>query len=227
MADGGIPLIGVLGSLGSGLIGGISSYLGAQAEAGAIKNATKVQQQEYQQGLDLLQPSIDAGNTARGYQLGALGLPGGVDSATATAAFRNSPGYQFALKQGLNSAQTSAAANGSLFSGGTLKALNDFASGMADQNFGDWFNRVGGISGAGSSAAGQAINLGSSTAGNLSDLALKTGDNQASSYGGIGNAAAGSLQSLADLQAYYNPPGWKPYMAGGSPMNLTGAAYGR
>lgn len=202
----GIPLIGVLGSLGSALIGGVSAYAGSQAIAGALNNATKVQQNEYNTGLGLLQPSITAGNTARGYQLGALGLPGGVSKSDAEAAFRSSPGYDFALKTGENAAQTSAAAGGTLFSGKTLKDLATYGQGMADQQFGNWYDRVGGISGAGSNAAGQAINLGSNTANNLSQLALGAGQNTASAYGSAANSAIGGLTSLADFYNYYNPP---------------------
>lgn len=199
-----IPLIGAIASLGSAAIGGLASYFGNQAQAGAIKYAANLQNQQYNKTLDMLQPAITAGNTARDYQLGALGLPGG--NSDAISAFRQSPGYQSGLKTGLNSAQTSAAAGGRLFSGGTLKSLQRYGANYADQGFGDWYNRLGGISGSGQTATTNAINAGTSATNNLSDLAVQSGNNQASSYVAGANALTGGIQNLADLYAYYTTP---------------------
>ncbi len=53
---------------------------------------------------------------------------------------QKTPGYMFGLNQGINSAQTSAAAGGSLMSGATLKALSDYGSGYASQKWQDYSN---------------------------------------------------------------------------------------
>lgn len=58
---------------------------------------------------------------------------------------RNSPGYQFALEQGLKGIQNSAAAKGTLLTGGTLKALQGYGTGLADQTYGNLFNRALGV----------------------------------------------------------------------------------
>jgi hypothetical protein len=216
MAENGIPLIGTIASIGSGLIGGIGSYLAARETAGAIKQAANVERQNFTDSLAALQPQISAGNTAREFQLGALGLPGG--NSDAINLWRQSPGYTAALSTGKNAVQTSAAAGGNLFSGKTLKDLASFGQGLEDQTFGQWYDRLGGLSGAGGAATGQAVNLGAATAGNLADLAVRGGDARASSYIGGANAAIGGLQNLADLYAYYNPPagaGVPAYRAGG------------
>src|SRR5690606_28569307 len=97
----------------------------------------------------------------------------------------------------------SAAAGGRLFSGGTLKSLARYGQGMADQQFGTWYDRLGGLSGAGQTATGQQIGAGSTTAGNLSDLALQGGNAQASSYTGVAGALNAGIGSLADLYARY------------------------
>jgi len=57
--------------------------------------------------------------------------------------FENSPGYQFARDQGLQGVQRSAAARGTLLTGGTLKDLAQYGVGLADQTYGDAFNRSG------------------------------------------------------------------------------------
>jgi hypothetical protein len=199
-----LPLIGAIASIGSALIGAGASGAASREQAAATRYAADIQRQNYTDSLAALQPQINAGNTARDYQLGALGLPGG--NSDATTAFRNSPGYGFAVNQGKNSVQTSAAAGGRLFSGGTLKSLDKLGQGMADQQFGNWYDRLGGLSGAGGGAVNTAVNAGSNTANNLSSLAVQGGNDKASSYINGANAITGGAQNLADLYAYYNPP---------------------
>ncbi len=200
----GIPLIGALSSIGSALIGGLASASAAKAQAQATKYAADLQNKQYNTSMAALQPQIQAGNTAREFQLGSLGLPGG--NSDAVGMFRQSPGYQAGLTAGTNAVQGSAAAGGRLFSGGTLKSLNKFGQNYADQQFGNWYDRLGGLSGAGGNATGQGVNLGANTANNLSSLAVQGGDAKASSYINGANAITGGAQNLADLYAYYNPP---------------------
>lgn len=55
-----------------------------------------------------------------------------------TAAFKESPGYQFSLAQGNKALGNITSANRSLMSGARLKAASDYNVGMADQEFGNW-----------------------------------------------------------------------------------------
>lgn len=52
------------------------------------------------------------------------------------------PGWQFRLNQGLDALQNSAAARGGLLSGGTARAVNDYAQGSASQEYGNAYNRA-------------------------------------------------------------------------------------
>lgn len=52
------------------------------------------------------------------------------------------PGYQFRLKEGLGAIERSAAARGTLGTGGTLKDLMDYGQGLASQEYGNAFNRA-------------------------------------------------------------------------------------
>jgi len=54
----------------------------------------------------------------------------------------NSPGFQFDLKNGLAAIQHSAAAKGTLLTGGTMKALNDYAQNRASQEYQNVYNRA-------------------------------------------------------------------------------------
>ncbi len=208
----GIPLIGALSSIGSALIGGIASASAAKAQAKATTYAANLQQKQYDTTMAALQPQIQAGNTARDTQLGALGLNGG--NTDAIGQFRNSPGYQAGLTTGTNAVQGSAAAGGRLFSGGTLKSLNKFGQNYADQQFGNWYDRLGGLSGAGGGAINTGINAGTNAANNLSSLAVQGGNDRASSYSNGANAITGGAQNLADLYAYYTKPKVPAYGGG-------------
>ena len=52
------------------------------------------------------------------------------------------PGFQFQLGQGLQALQRSAAAKGTLLTGGAQKGLEQYAVGLANQNYGDVYNRA-------------------------------------------------------------------------------------
>ena len=202
-----LPLIGAIGSIASAWLGYDASQKAAKESAAATRYAADLQRQNFTDAQSLLQPSISAGNTARETQLGLLGLPGGIDYGTALSRFRTSPGYEFTRGQGINAAQTSAAAGGHLFSGKTLKDLTRFGTGLADQEFGNYYARLGGLSGAGGAATGNLINVGTNTAGNLGSLATNDAANRGSSYVAGANAITGGIQNLADLASYYLPNG--------------------
>lgn len=91
-----------------------------------------------------------AANTMYG---NALGLNGADGTAAATSAFQTGPGYDFALKQGEQSALRGASAAGMLNSGNTLTALSQYGQGLANQEYGSWLDRLQGQSAQGLSAA--------------------------------------------------------------------------
>ncbi len=82
---------------------------------------------------------------------GAVGAGGGGDggqyqggpfSMPSASEFQQSPGYQFAFDQGQKAIQSSAAAKGTLLTGGTLKALAGYGTGLANQDYNNYFNRA-------------------------------------------------------------------------------------
>jgi hypothetical protein len=82
----------------------------------------------------------------------------------------NDPGYQFELKQGQQALDRKSSASGNYFSGGALKAAQQFGTGLADQTYKDAYARdlagkqntygmFSGQAGQGQSAAGAAGNI--------------------------------------------------------------------
>lgn len=69
--------------------------------------------------------------------------------------FQESPGYQFAQDEAQRAIERSAAARGDIVSGRTLKELDERSQQIANQQYGSYLNRLGGLFGT-SFGAGQA-----------------------------------------------------------------------
>lgn len=96
------------------------------------------------------QPYADQGRTASQaaqYELGLGAAPAGYRG------FEGTPGYQFLVNEMQDATQGSAAAQGGLFSGATLRALQDRRMGLAQQDYGNYFNRLSGQADRGLAAA--------------------------------------------------------------------------
>ena len=139
--------IGVAGSIGGALIGGHAAGKAADQQAQSAREAL-----DYTKQVEA--PYVNAGNTSiaklmEAIQNGTFG-PGSLPSFQAPSAFkaptaeeaRATPGYQFALDQGELGISRQAAAAGGAFTGGTIKAGSQFATGLAEGTYGDTFNRA-------------------------------------------------------------------------------------
>lgn len=91
---------------------------------------------------ELFTPYAEAGSAATTMRGNALGLNGPEGNAAAVGAFQQGPGYQFAVDQAMQGAARAASAGGALNSGNTQIALQDRASGLANQEYGSWLDRL-------------------------------------------------------------------------------------
>lgn len=165
---------------------GVSAYsqnkaakTGAKAQRDAANGAIAASQENYDKTAANLNPYISAGTSALG-QMNAL-------NAGDFSSFKASPDYQFAMDQGLQGLDRSAAARGSLFSGGHSADIMGYAQGLASQQYGNYYNRIAGLAQSGQNAAS---NLGS------------VGTNNAAAIGAnltnAGNATANGAQNQAN-----------------------------
>lgn len=159
-------------------------------------------------------PGVSGVTGTANTNLGAFGslmskYPGGDFTAPTAAQAAATPGYQFAKTQGENAIQAGAAANGSLLTGGTQTALNQFGQGVAntnynnvynqalqsyDTNYNTWsnsqanqFNRLAALANAGQTSAQQLGNAGLTSAGQVAQTLSSTGQQVGQQYN---NAAA-------------------------------------
>ena len=140
--------IGAGGSLLSGLTGKKSSKNAAKQVAGTAQNVGNsifnTGNANFGQMQDTLSPYLNAG------QGGANALlqnfqPGGQLAQQFSfdpSQIANNPNYQFVLQQGTDAVQKSAAAQGGLFGGGTMKALDQYSQGLATNTINDAYSQA-------------------------------------------------------------------------------------
>jgi hypothetical protein len=200
------PIIGAGVSAIGGLIGG-------GAQSGAVNQANEQAQRALAQQRADLAPFRTAGTQAVGATSDLLGLNGTDAQTSAFSNFHTDPGYQFQLDQGLRAVDAGAAAKGILRSGATLKAEQTFGTGLADQSFNQYYNRLFGLAGLGENAAAG----GASSANTSAAASLGAGNAQSSIYGNMASGLGSSINGL-----FSNPNVQNSLFGGGSPaINTT------
>lgn len=114
--------------------------------------------------------------------------------------FQTSPGYQFAMDQGLNAIDRRAASRGMLGSGNTNIDTLKFATGLGNQEWGNYLNRLQGLSGQGFNAAGATGNLYQGLGTGLNNSYANQGQQAYNMQTGIGNANAGAEVAKANAE---------------------------
>lgn len=143
-----------------------------------------------------------------------------VDAQTAQtnafAQFRTDPGYQFAFDQGQKAIANSAAARGILNSGQTAIALQQYGQGQADQQYGNYFNRLQSLAGLGQNATNATGQFGATSAANQGNALMAGGNARASAYGGVGTSANQGIQNYLAYNMNQNGGGGYASYAGGN-----------
>ena len=114
-------VVAAAGVAAAGSIAAGSMASDAQSEAAA--NASRIDEQKFQQTRTDLAPYRDTGASALTKYADSLGLNGQEARDKFTSDFRADPGYNFAFDEGQRAIQGSAAAKSGLLSGGALRAL--------------------------------------------------------------------------------------------------------
>ena len=115
------------------------------------------------------------------------------------AALAQTPGYQFRLGEGIKALDRSAAAKGTLLTGGHLKDLTGFAQGLASTEFQNEFGRNFSLANLGMGAAGAQGQFGSSYGQNATNLITGAGNAQAAGTAAGGQAWGNALGNLGNM----------------------------
>lgn len=188
--------------IGGAVIGAVSSNRAAKKQAGAITESTDAsiasQERMFEQQREDFAPWRDAGVNA----LNMMQDP--VNN------FYASPDFNFRMTEGLGDLGNQFNLKGG--GGNAMKGLEAFRNNLAGSEFGNWFNRIFGISEAGRGAQGTVAHAGVNAANAISGAHGAQGANMANVYGNkyanINNAFQSGLSNMLYMnQAEMGP--WK------------------
>lgn len=183
-------LIPAAAGIGSALIGSQASNRATDAQTAGNAEALALQRQMYDQNRADLAPYREAGTSALSTLAGEANRP-----------FTETPGYQFRFDEGQRAVNSSMGAQGMLDSGARLKALTRYGTGMAEQGYGEYSNRLASLAGLGQTATGQGVSAGQGYAGAAGGLMQNSGQARAAGAVGGANALTGGINNATLLYA--------------------------
>lgn len=183
-------LIPAAAGIGSALIGANAASKAADAQAESNGASIALQERMYNQNREDLAPYRAAGVSALNTLAGQVNQP-----------FTETPGYQFAFDEGRRAVDASASARGMLDSGARLRELTRYGTGMAEQGYGQYTNRLASLAGVGQTATGQGINNATQYGQNVGQTLQNTGMANASGAVGQANAITGGINNATLLYA--------------------------
>lgn len=216
MAILGAAAIGGAASLAGGAMQANAANQAAQTQETAAQSALDLQDRQYQQGRSDSLPWMEAGKTALQAYQNELGLGAEAKAGTFKSGFRETPGYGFTVAEGEKGALNNMAALGMKNSGAALKALTRFRTGLADQTYNNYLDRLSAASQGGQAQVSQNNALGANYAATAGQTMQDKGAATASGYVGGANAWSGALSNIS------NQAGW----ALGMGSNNYGNGYG-
>lgn len=182
--------------IGGAVVAGGASIFGSAEQSSSASNAANLQESQFNQTQQNLAPYNQAGQAA----LSTIGQDQATSSGFAAPFnFTADPGYNFQLQQGQNAINSSAAATGGVLNGGTLKALDQYTTGLANTTYGDaysrylagsqqQYNQLMGVAQTGESAAAMTGSLGANAANAAGNYTTQAGNAAAAGGVGVGNA---------------------------------------
>ena len=192
-------IIGAAGSLLGGAMGADASSHAAKIQARSAEHQLKFAKQIYGDQNALFQPWRDMGMQGQQAYMSELGLgkaPAGYKGYSAT------PGYDWQLNQGLDAAQSAAAARGGMMSGATLQAMQTYGNGLANQDYNTYLNRLQGVGAQGQAAAGNQATAAQNYGQNGLNALGTMGDAQAAGAMGASNAWANGINNAISTYGY-------------------------
>ena len=120
--------------IGGAVIGAGASILGSNEQSAAADRGIGEQRRQFDLNRSDLAPFRESGVNA----LGRLNQLAEGD----TSGFFTSPGFEFVRDEGLRGIENRFSATGGTLSGNALRRLTEFNSGLASQEFGNFFERI-------------------------------------------------------------------------------------
>jgi len=191
--------LGIIGSIGSSVIGASSANKAAKAQAGAAKNDLELQERIYGETTDRFAPFLGTGTNA----LQALAFEQGIgDQPEGYQGISLSPAARFATEQGRDTIEAGAAGRGNLFSGASLQSLEKMRTNIATGDRDNQLNRLAFLANMGQSSAGAQAQAGQNFATGAGNAFSNIGNAQSAGSIGVGNAIQGGIGNAMQLYQY-------------------------
>lgn len=162
----------------------VGGYLSSKKNKKANNSALDAQRQAYERNTANLQPYMNFGTQW-------LDVLSQLNNGN-YGKFYESPEYQFTRQQGINAQDASAASRGNLFGGAHSRDLTKYASGLASQEYGNFYNRIANSANMGLGAAQALTGVNQNLANAQGNAAWNRADNS-NSLIGLGTGLAGNL----------------------------------
>lgn len=182
---------------GSSLAGALGSMGAARSMSNANQAIADSNYRIFQEQKALQEPWRAAGVEA----LNKLRSPEMQFTPFSADKFQADPGYAFRLSEGIKGLNNAAAARGGLLSGGTLKATERFAQGLASQEYQNAYDRYNKDYSMKLSPLQTLAGYGQGATNNLAGATNTYGTNQAETLANRGNIGASSYLGAADALA--------------------------
>jgi len=244
----GAGIASAAGGIASSAISSSAASKAAETQSEAAKSAAELEAQTAREYLDwekemwnqvqeMYAPYQEAGESALASLSAKLGLSGDPTSSDYGSLLKsysggdfvaptleeaaNEPGYKFAVQQGQQAIERSAAAKGGVLSGGTAKALERYGQEMGELNyenaynrkFNEWqtafnksqveqsnvYNRLMGLTSTGQETTQQLASSGLSTTANMANIATTSASNQADALQDAAAARASGYASSGNI----------------------------
>lgn len=162
--------------------------------------------QQYGGAIDRFNPYAETGGQANQLVAALSGALGQEAQAEAYNNFQESPAAQFQREMGERAVMRNASQGGQIGSGALLTDLNQFGQGLANQEFGNYYNRLAGQQQMGMQAAGAQAGLQSQQGNQLANILQQLGQGQAGIRMNQGTALANLVNNYSGMraQAYGN-----------------------
>lgn len=221
-------------SVVGGLIGASGARSAASAQSDAALRAGDVQKQQFEQQMALQEPYRQAGLTGQNRLMELLGLGGDTGAAGygkyardfSMADYQADPGYAFRLSEGMKQLAGGARARGGAVSGRTMMGAQDYAQGLASQEYGNAFNRyqtnranqlqpLGSLMSSGQAAASNQAGAAGQYGVNAGNAYMTAGQAIGAGQLGQANTLAGGLGTAAS--AYQNQTNFNNWLSRNQP----------
>tara|TARA_R110000782_G_scaffold203609_1_gene292157 strand:- start:333 stop:1238 length:906 start_codon:yes stop_codon:yes gene_type:complete len=183
-----------MGGIVSGIFGGGNAAEDAATiQSQSADKGVAEQRRQFDITQKTLKPSIEAGTQALAIQQALLGFGSPEEQTAAMSDFNESPAQQFIRQRQEKALVANASATGGLGGANIQTALQEQAANIAGSQYGEYYNRLAGLSGTGQQAASTQGQLGANMASNIQQGYNASGQAQASGILGAqqANAAIG------------------------------------